>query len=152
MVSHRWKPNSAVHHFRPTEATLWHFGKILHFLDLQWLYSKFIFQYLPNGNMYICSRAIFRPLRRGFLSSRFFTFLIISADVAVYFRSLPLCQVTLPVSLWRAMVRDAKDLFSTIHWRALTIATCGFPAKYKATALYHAWISSGISIFLNNSH
>ena len=36
--------------FDPYDSTFFLcFGKILHFLDLQWLYSNFIFQYLPNG-------------------------------------------------------------------------------------------------------
>ena len=56
MVSHRRKPNSAVQHIRRSNflalTSLTFFlciGKILHFLDLQWLYSKLIVQYLPNG-------------------------------------------------------------------------------------------------------
>ena len=50
------------------------FGNILHFLASQWLYSKFLFNIC---RMAYCdlfsSRAIFRPMRRAFRSSRFFT-------------------------------------------------------------------------------
>ena len=47
----------------------------------------------------------------------------------------PLCVELLCQYHERAMVRDTKDLFAFIHWMVLTIATCGFPVKYKATTL-----------------
>ena len=67
------------------------------------------------------SRATFRLLRRGFPSIRLFSFRTISADVAVFFVHF--------------LDVEQKDLFTFIHWRALTIATWGFPAKYNATTL-----------------
>ena len=52
-----------------------------------------------------------------------------------FFRLLPWRRATLPVSRYRAIVRDTKDLFTFLHCRALMIVTCGFPAKYEVTLL-----------------
>ena len=53
------------------------------------------------------------------------------SDHYFFFRPLFGRYATLPVSRQRAMVRETKDLFTFICWRALMIAICSFPAKYK---------------------
>ena len=41
----------------------------------------------------------------------------------------------LTISRQRAIVQETEDLFTFKYWRALTIATFGFPTNYKAMTL-----------------
>ena len=95
MFCHRRKENSAVHHFRPREATPL---SLLSFsCDVSsctfWNFNGFTTSSFFNiCLMEYCdmfsSQALFLPLPRRFCSSRFFTFRTISANVAVFYRPL----------------------------------------------------------------
>ena len=61
-------------------------GELLHFLELQWLLFKFIFQYLLQP--FLSSQAIFLPQRRRFRSNLAFNFRIIYGVVTVFFRPI----------------------------------------------------------------